>query len=1270
MEATTVALSLSGAAGDFLTQILGQMTDKMGETEAAYRKVAESLDGRLTIALGKLQDIMLEFGIRILPVVVRGAEILASALGVVSDAVGFLMDANQMLTDFFVGRMVGAFNLVSAAAATFIDTFIPQPVQDFLSQVGGVVVDVTTKAINLTNKVGGVGAMFGILGNVVHEAASRIGLTFQAIGDYATAAFLTANAEAALGVDSMIASIIRFGNAAANTFEGALAAIKAIWGTLPAAIGDLVIGAANAMIHGINSMLAAAVTPFNTFIDGVNSALAAMHVDIVIAPISAPSVGDLPNEFAGAAEASATAAADAFNAAFADNPLTMPNTGLATFAAEAQAAADAMTLVGAMSLEAANKPLASLGALSVLLQDTSTSAVGAGQNLAGMGETIAGIAVDPADIVDPITDAGTAAAKTKETVDSLTKAINDGLISAVDSFGTAFGDWVASGFRDFKSFTSSIVDSFKKAVSDMVAAAVANPIKLMMGMQMGEGGAWNVNPASMLGKVSGGIGQLFGGIGAGFGGVLKAFSSGGLSGAAGALTGSLGGITSGLGGLGTAIGALAAPVAAVALLFSAFRTKTTLLNSGLQVSVAGLEAAAQSFSTTKKSSFFGLINRTSTSYGALDGQTTAAVLAAVGDVQQGVLKAATSLGIAGETFKDFAYTLSVSTVGMSKDDALAAVQAKFAEMGDAMAGMVTGLNAFAKPGEGLMVTLQRLATASEAVIAMTDTLGLSFEWIGLQGANLASKLVDAFGGLDAMSSAVGAYYEAFYSDAERRRVLIRQTKDAFEELGLSMPRTRDGFRSLVEAQDLTTEAGRATFAALIQLSGALDTILPVISNLTAKMMHIVETASRQVDKLITSTTEAMDGAKQAAQVWHQVSAQLRSYISDLRGTASELISAASARAHNEMRYQTTLASALAGSVSAYGKLTGVADSLIQSATDNAHTSVEAAIVQARVIGDLRKAAMVAENRGDKKATLADLLDRQVRLLTRIKSQLANADDLSARQITILSRKLGRLQVDIPVESLARPMDFLRTSLDDLAALVRRQLRRANAEGQPVVPDGPTEAEKAAAALIGAQSALATAAASKQSSLTAAQAMVDKVRAFDAGINGTLGAVGLKGDGTVTWGNRAYGTDNQERHFQSYFFQNGGLDDQARAASAKLIADNLALATARQQVIDLGGVPAFARGGWHGGGLRLVGERGPELEATGPSRIYSAGQTAQMMDGGSSELVSEIRLLRDEIRDLRDQNKDLDGRIATNTRRTARLQEQWETTGMPPQRAIL
>ena len=68
-----------------------------------------------------------------------------------------------------------------------------------------------------------------------------------------------------------------------------------------------------------------------------------------------------------------------------------------------------------------------------------------------------------------------------------------------------------------------------------------------------------------------------------------------------------------------------------------------------------------------------------------------------------------------------------------------------------------------------------------------------------------------------------------------------------------------------------------------------------------------------------------------------------------------------------------------------------------------------------------------------------------------------------------------------------------------------------------------------------------------------------------------------------------------------------------------------------------GIPAFVKGGAHFGGLRLVGENGPELESTGPSRIWNASDTANMLRGGRDDqaLIKEVQELRKEVARARD-----------------------------------
>jgi hypothetical protein len=64
------------------------------------------------------------------------------------------------------------------------------------------------------------------------------------------------------------------------------------------------------------------------------------------------------------------------------------------------------------------------------------------------------------------------------------------------------------------------------------------------------------------------------------------------------------------------------------------------------------------------------------------------------------------------------------------------------------------------------------------------------------------------------------------------------------------------------------------------------------------------------------------------------------------------------------------------------------------------------------------------------------------------------------------------------------------------------------------------------------------------------------------------------------------------------------------------------------------VKGFAEGGYHSGGLRLVGERGPELEVTGPSHITPNHSIASAFSEGNRDTVRELAALREELTALR------------------------------------
>lgn len=92
--------------------------------------------------------------------------------------------------------------------------------------------------------------------------------------------------------------------------------------------------------------------------------------------------------------------------------------------------------------------------------------------------------------------------------------------------------------------------------------------------------------------------------------------------------------------------------------------------------------------------------------------------------------------------------------------------------------------------------------------------------------------------------------------------------------------------------------------------------------------------------------------------------------------------------------------------------------------------------------------------------------------------------------------------------------------------------------------------------------------------------------------------------------------------------------------------------------------SFASGGRHAGGLRLVGELGPELEYTGPSAIMSNSDLRNALGGQKSD-----ERVRREVSNLRREMSSMMRALERNTRETARFMRRWDGDGMPTERSV-
>lgn len=149
----------------------------------------------------------------------------------------------------------------------------------------------------------------------------------------------------------------------------------------------------------------------------------------------------------------------------------------------------------------------------------------------------------------------------------------------------------------------------------------------------------------------------------------------------------------------------------------------------------------------------------------------------------------------------------------------------------------------AKVGESAFQTLQRLSSSLESVNRALDNFNDTLLATNLNSADAASKLVDLFGGVDQFNSAASSYFQRFFSDTERAAVATRQLSKAFADLGLgTLPSTKDAYRQLVNAQDLTTESGRKAYASLLSLS-------TVFADLKDAVEEASKSVAAEIDRL-------------------------------------------------------------------------------------------------------------------------------------------------------------------------------------------------------------------------------------------------------------------------------------------------------------------------------------------------------------------------------------------------------------------------------------
>lgn len=382
------------------------------------------------------------------------------------------------------------------------------------------------------------------------------------------------------------------------------------------------------------------------------------------------------------------------------------------------------------------------------------------------------------------------------------------------------------------------------------------------------------------------------------------------------------------------------------------------------------------------------------------------------------------------TTSDISRVVSENIGGAGEDMMLV-----YSQLGETITSTRYVASEYAKDGEKAIDTLTRLANSLSTVNGIWDQLGNTLLDASLKGADAASRIVEAFGGLEAMSAITGDFFQNFYSDEERREAMRRQLQGELDKIGLTLPdidasNAREQYRALAEAQDRNTDAGLKAYVVLMQLSGGFASITEEAGKATDSLDSRREASLRALER-------AVSAEKRILQDQIQVARDIASTLDNLFGIL-----------HTNVQ-------------SLYGEVDDTRDMQARQGND----FITKALETARKTGYLPDADQLAEAINAARGGLSDVSDfggdraeRDYAALV-LAGKLSGLEDITEKQLTDAQKTVR--QLELQSDQLDQVLDYWRQqieiangtyegilSVSQAVAQLSAQLMGTNGTGKP------------------------------------------------------------------------------------------------------------------------------------------------------------------------------------------------------------------------------
>lgn len=674
--------------------------------------------------------------------------------------------------------------------------------------------------------------------------------------------------------------------------------------------------------------------------------------------------------------------------------------------------------------------------------------------------------------------------------------------------------------------------------------------------------------------------------------------------------------------------------------------------------------------------------------GAEGNRQIASVLASLYDT---VFEAGTILGLGADNFNaqlsSFVVDIGkVSLKGLSDDEIQEELQAVFSKVGDSLAASgVAGLESFQKVGEGYLETLARVASNYQTLDAIMASIGTTVGAAGIASVPARERLIDMSGGISALASQVSSFADNFLTEAERLAPIQKYVTEQLAGMGLAWVDTSAEFKNAALGIDKTTEAGAKQFTAMMSLADAFAKVYPAVKDLSMSLEEIADqrgTLQDQLDEL-TMTREQLLLKERAA--LHESNRPLWDRIQALNAEKDASLAAqAAAQSSKDVaaglmgdvesafavlqrvvdRERTALQTQIATHTEAANKIRAVSDSL-RSTIGSMPAPDDPALARASAQNDLRSFLATARASG----AFPDSAKLQATLGALSADASSQFETFADYQRDFYSTRndmsdLAALS-DAALSTEERALETLQDQLDAYDAMLKSEQEQIDIlKGQSTTGLSILDAVKALkGAMLAAQSNPVVAAGSAiNSAYQTHLGRAPDAAGFEwwnnAAASGTPVSQIVSGIANSTEAdlNKLYesvlGRKPDAEGLSFWMKAYGSTMDAAETA------DFMKAAQKSDEYKKLNGIPGFAAGGDHSGGWRIVGENGPELEATGAARIFNAQQTRNLMgqlsnpSEGNAVLVAELRAVRTELQLLRSENSAENLAIAKGAQATA------------------